>query len=84
MMLKSVCSKRVLQNLSIFNHLCINFKKVLYHHNCFGDILSLILGDYDCGDHVHYKNRSLSVQDAAEYVTVSYLKLCLAFINCVN
>ncbi|XP_078424070.1 inner nuclear membrane protein Man1 isoform X1 [Cetorhinus maximus] len=34
------------------------------------DHLAKIAGDYDCGDHVHYKNRSLSVQDAAEYVTV--------------
>ncbi|XP_069760113.1 inner nuclear membrane protein Man1 [Narcine bancroftii] len=32
--------------------------------------LAKIAGEYDCGDHVHYKNRSLSVQDAAEYVTV--------------
>ncbi|XP_032894124.1 inner nuclear membrane protein Man1 [Amblyraja radiata] len=32
--------------------------------------LAKIAGDYDCGDHVYYKNRSLSVQDAAEYVTV--------------
>ncbi|XP_043565593.1 inner nuclear membrane protein Man1 isoform X3 [Chiloscyllium plagiosum] len=34
------------------------------------DHLAKIAGDYDCGDHVHYKNRSLPVQDAAEYVTV--------------
>ncbi|GCB62626.1 inner nuclear membrane protein Man1 [Scyliorhinus torazame] len=34
------------------------------------DHLAKIAGDHDCGHHVHYKNRSLSVQDAAEYVTV--------------
>ncbi|XP_072123618.1 inner nuclear membrane protein Man1 [Mobula birostris] len=31
--------------------------------------LAKIAGEYDCGDHVHYKNRSLSIQGAAEYVT---------------